>query len=76
LANNGQIHKLYCLFVLQGGCEACAAGVETYKIVTPTHYYVFDVGDSDKKYQIVTPDSSVALTLDMLFDYTAFLTVV
>jgi len=62
--------------MLQVGCEACAAGEETYKIVTPRHYYVFHVGDSDKKYQVVTPDFTVALTIDMFFDYTAFLPVI
>jgi hypothetical protein len=62
--------------MLQVGCKACTAGLQTYKTVTPTHYYVFDVGDSDKKYQIVTPDSVVALTLDMFFDDTAFLAVI
>lgn len=63
-------------FMLQVGCEACAAGLETYKIVTPRHYYAFHVGDSDKKYQVVAPDSTVALTIDMLFNYTAFFPVI
>lgn len=36
--------------MLQVGCKACAAGVKTYKIVTHKHYYVFHVGDTDKKY--------------------------
>jgi len=62
--------------MLQVGCEACAAGVETYKIVTPRHYYVFHVGVSDKKYQDVAHDSTFALTIDMFFDYTAFLPVI
>ena len=62
--------------MLQVGSEACAAGLETYKIVTPRHYYVFHVGDSDKKYQVVTPDSTLALKIDMFFDYAAFLPVI
>jgi len=72
----GQILKLYFLFMLQVGREACAAGVEIYKTVTPRHYYVFHVGDSDKKYQVVAPDSTVTLTIDKFYDYAAFLPVI
>jgi hypothetical protein len=58
--------------MLQVGCEACAARVETYKILSSTHYYVFDVGGSGKKYR----DSPVAVTLGMFLNHTAFLAVI